>query len=140
MQRTLSSPCRKFVALAMMCLLTGAFPAGQAQTAPQLSKHARRMEKRLARYGSGTFVDLAFRDSTQSYGSLGELSAASFQFTDSDSNRVETRAYDDIVNVKKAKEYIGSGSEPGRHIHLLVPILIGAGAAAAAFVIVEALR
>lgn len=133
--------CRKsFLSVAMASALILAIPAGQAQTAPELSKHARKMEKRLSRYGSGTYLDLAFRDSSQAYGSLGQLSAVSFQFTDSDSNRLETRSYDDVTNVKKAKEYIGSGSEPGRHFHLSMPILIGAGAAAAAFAIVEVVR
>jgi len=133
--------CRKlFLSIALACALTTLSPAGQAPTAAQLSKHARKIEKRLARFRSGTYLDLAFRDSTQTYGSLGELSDASFQFTDSDTNRIETRSYDDVASVKKAKEYIGSGSEPGRHVHLLIPVLIGAGAAAAAFAIVEAVR
>jgi len=140
MKNILSCTCRKFVAIALTCLSIAAIPAAQAQTAQDLSKHARKIEKRLARYGAGTYLDLAFRDSTQAYGSLGQLSAVSFQFTDSDSNRLETRSYDDVTDVKKAKEYIGSGSEPGRHVHLLLPVLIGAGAAAAAFAIVQALR
>jgi hypothetical protein len=133
--------CRKsFLSIAIACTVIAAVPAGRAQTAPQLDKHARKIEKHLARFRSGTYLDLAFRDNSETYGSLGALSNASFQFTDADSNRVQTRSYDDVARVKKAKEYIGSGSEPGRHFHLLVPVLIGAGAAAAAFAVVEAVR
>jgi hypothetical protein len=133
--------CRKsFLSIAIACAVIATFPACHAATAPPLDKHARKIEKRLARFRPGTYLDLAFRDSSQTYGSLGALSDASFQFTDADSNRVQTRSYDDVASVKKAKEYIGSGSEPGRHIHLLLPVLIGAGAAAAAFAIVEVVR
>lgn len=133
--------CRKsFLSIAIACIVIAAVPASQAETAPQLDKHARKIEKRLGRFRQGTYLDLAFRDSSETYGSLGALSDASFQFTDADSNRVQTLSYDDVARVKAAKEYIGSGSEPGRHVHLLLPVLIGAGAAAAAFTIFEVVR
>ena len=103
----------------------------QAQSSAPLDKHARRIEKRLAKYGSGTFLQFDFRDSSESFGALGALSDASFQFIDADSNKTQTRRYADLAQVKKGKEYIGAGSEPGHHVRLLVPLLIGAGAAAA---------
>jgi len=42
--------------------------------------------------------------------------------------------------VKKAKEYIGEGSEPRHHVRLLLPVLIGAGAAAAGIATYEAVH
>jgi hypothetical protein len=48
--------------------------------------------------------------------------------------------YADLVEVKKAREYIGEGSEPRHHVHLLVPVLICAGAAAAGIATYEVVR
>jgi hypothetical protein len=111
-----------------------------AQTSAPLDKHARRIEKRLTRFQPGTFLDFEFRDSSQTFGSLGPLSAATFQFTDSDSNKTQTHFYSDLAQVKKAREYIGEGSEPRHHVHLLVPIIIGAGVAAAGIATYEVLH
>ncbi len=111
--------------------------ATQAESPNPLDKHARKIEKRLAKFQSGTYLEFELRDSSQIYGSLGSLSSSSFQFTNADSNKVETYSYDELERVKKGKEYIGSGSEPGRHVRLLVPIVIGACAAAAALAVVE---
>jgi hypothetical protein len=114
--------------------------ACRAQSGPPLDKHARRIEKRLAKFRPGTYLDFEFRDSSSTFGSLGSLSAASFQFTDADSNKTQTHLYADLAHVKQAKEYIGEGSEPSHHVRLLVPILIGAGAAAAGIATYEALH
>ena len=64
--------------------------AAQAQSARQLDKHARKIEKRLTKYRQGTYLDIDHRDGSQTYGSLGELAETSFQFTDADSNKVES--------------------------------------------------
>ena len=126
--------------VSIACLMISMVPACQAATVAQLDKHARKVEKHLARYRSGTYLRFDFRDNTQSYGSLGALSDGAFQFTDADSNKVQTRSYDDLTSVTKGKEYIGEGSEPGHHVRLLVPLLIGAAAAGAAVAIVEVVR
>ncbi len=127
------------VALASVALLA-AVPPAQAQSSAPLDKHSRRIEKRLAKYRQGTFLDFEFRDSSRTFGALGELSPASFQFTDSDSNRTQTHPYSDLAQVKQAREYIGEGSAPRHHVRLLVPVLIGAGAAAAGIATYEVLR
>ena len=127
------------LALASFALLATATHA-HAQSPAPLDKHARRIEKRLTKFQPGTFLDFEFRDSSQTFGSLGPLSATSFQFTDSDSNRTQTHFYADVSEVKKAKEYIGEGSEPRHHVRLLVPVLLGAGAAAAGIATYEALH
>jgi hypothetical protein len=127
------------LALAFFTLLAAAQLA-QAQSSAPLDKHARRIEKRLTKFRQGAFLDFEFRDSSQTFGSLGTLSAASFQFTDADNNKTQTHLYADLVQVKKAKEYIGEGSEPRHHVRLLVPVLIGAGAAAAGIATYEAVR
>lgn len=126
-------------ALASFALL-GAPTFAHAQSSAPLDKHARRIEKRLTKYRQGTFLDFEFRDSSQTFGSLGPLSAASFQFTDADSNKTQTHNYSELVHVTNAKEYIGEGSEPRHHIHLLVPVIIGAGVAAAGIATYEILH
>jgi hypothetical protein len=127
------------VALASTALLAATAPA-QAQSSAPLDKHARRIEKRLAKFRQGTFLDFEFRDSSKTFGALGPLSPASFQFTDSDSNKTQTHLYSDLVHVKQAREYIGEGSEPRHHVRLLVPVLIGAGVAAAGIATYEILH
>ena len=126
-------------AFASAVLLAAVAPAPAQSPAP-LDKHARRIEKRLAKFRQGTVLDFQFRDSSQTFGSLGPLSPASFQFTDSDSNKTQTHFYSDLAEVKKAREYIGEGSEPHHHVRLLVPVIVGAGAAAAAIATYEVLR
>jgi hypothetical protein len=115
-------------------------PSVRAQSSAPLDKHARRIEKRLAKYRQGTFLDFAFRDSSQTFGSLGQLSDTSFVFTDSDSNKTQTHLYSDLVHVKAAREYIGEGSEPRHHVRLLVPVIVGAGVAAGAIAAYEVLH
>ncbi len=132
MNRTVLVIRRNLIVLVAAALAFAAIlPAVQAESTPQLDKHARKIEKRLAKFRPGTYLDLDLRDGSDTYGSLGALSDATFQFTDADSNRVETRSYNDIARVKKANEYIGSGSEPGHHIHVPLSVLIVTGAAAA---------
>ena len=106
-------------------------PAAQAQTTQQLDKHARKIERHLDKYPKGTFIDVALRDGSNTYGSLGELAATSFQFTESDTNKVLSFSYSDVESVKRAKEYIGSGSEPHHHLHLMLPVVIASGLLAA---------
>jgi hypothetical protein len=128
------------VSLSFALALVTVLPAAQAQSGAPLDKHARRMEKRLAKYRAGTFLQVELRDSSETIGSLGALSDASFNFTSSDSNRTVAIAYGDVENVKRGTEYIGEGSESGRHLRFLVPALISVAAAGAAFAIVEAVR
>ena len=128
------------------CLLAVAFasialaPTIPAQSSAKIEKHARKIEKRLAKYRTGTFVQVNLQNRSQAMGSLGDVSDATFQITDSDNNKVETFGYADVARVYKAKEYIGAGSEPGHHIHLLVPVLIVAAAAGGGIAAYEATR
>jgi len=116
--------------LAAVVLTLAAVSAAQAQQTPNLDKHARKIEKRLLKFRPGSYVDIGFRNGSESLGSLGHLANATFQITDADNNQTETFAYNDVEQVRKGKEYIGEGSEPGHHIHLR-PILIVSGAVAA---------
>jgi hypothetical protein len=118
--------------------LVATSPIAQARSSNQVDKHARKMEKRLAKYRAGTFLQLDLRDSSEVTGHIGELSDASFRFTDADNNKVETYSYADVAHVKKTTEYIGAGSESGRHFRLWVPIAIGAAVAGGAVAAYEA--
>jgi len=73
-------------------------------------------------------------------GSLGDVSDATFQITNSDSNKVETFDYADVARVTKGKEYIGAGSESGTHFHHWIPVLIVAAAAGGGVAAYEATR
>jgi hypothetical protein len=136
--RSITVPILAAIALAAVGLPAAAEPSAVQSSVP-LDKHARKIERRLAKFRPGTFLDFEFRDSSQTFGSLGPLSATSFQFTDSDSNKMQTHSYSDLVEVKRAKEYIGDGSVH-HHVHLLVPVIIGAGLAAGGIAAYEVLH
>ena len=121
---------KSILCLAIVLLTLVAIPAAQAQQSPNLDKHARKIEKELSKFRPGSYVDIGFRNGSESLGSLGHLANATFQITDADNNQTETFAYNDVEQVRKGKAYIGEGSEPGHHIHLR-PILIVSGAVAA---------
>lgn len=112
----------------------------QAESSAKLEKHARKIEKRLAKYRAGTLVEVDFRDNSEATGSLGDVSDATFQITNADSNKVQTFNFVDVASVRKAKEYIGAGSEPEHHFHHWVPVLIAAVAAGGAVAAVELTR
>jgi hypothetical protein len=120
----------RWLAWALLVLV----PACQAQSASNLDKHARKVQKRLTKYAKGTYVSIAFRDGTDSTGMLGSLRPTSFTFTNADNNASETHLYSDVARVERSKEYIGDGSEPAHHMHvpLWVPVVVGAAAAGAA--------
>jgi hypothetical protein len=112
-------------------------PASQAESAAHIDKHAYKIEKQLAKYRPGALLQVDLRDNTEALGSLGELSDATFQLTNTDSNRKMTISYADVAQVKKGKEYIGAGSGPEHHVRLMVPVVIGVVATGAAMALVE---
>jgi len=128
---------KSIVSLAIAWALIAVVPASQAESAARIDKHTRKIEKRLAKYRKGAFLQVDLRDNTEVLGSLGELSGTTFLLTSSDNNRKMTISYADVAQVKKGREYIGEGSEPVHHIPHLGPILIGAVAAGAAVALVE---
>jgi len=129
-----------FLLAAMVLLIAWFTSACQAQSPEKVEKHARKIEKHLAKYRTGTLVEVELRDDSEAQGTLGNLGDASFQITNADSNKVQTFAYADVARVKKTKEYIGAGSEPGHRVRLWVPIVIGAVAAGGAVAAYEATR
>lgn len=125
--------------LGLAWVLIAGVAVGQAQSTTSLTKHARKVHHKLAKYSSGRYLHLVLRDDTNSYGALGTLSEDSFTFTSADSNNTATYSYNDIDRVKTDKEPIGRGTEP-RHIRHLVPIVITAAAVGAAGAIYAAER
>ena len=128
---------RRFSTLSMLCLLAlvAAAPAARAQSSSRLDKHSRKIEKQLAKFQASSFLEFDFRDRTANFGKLGQLSEATFQYTDSDNNKVVTRSYDDLERVSKAKEFIGEGSRR-HHFRRWVPVTVAAvvaGGGAAAY-------
>lgn len=111
-----------------------------AQSGGSLNKHARRIYHRLAKYPQGKYLHLVMSNATDLYGALGTLSAASFSFTNSDSNTKASYAYGEVARVRTDKEPIGEGSEPRRHIRHLLPIAITAAAVGAGAGIYEVER
>jgi hypothetical protein len=73
-------------------------------------------------------------------GSLGDVSDASFQITNADSNKVQTFNYADVTRVKRTNEYIGAGSGPEHHFHHWIPVLVVAAAAGGGIAAYEAVR
>jgi hypothetical protein len=115
-------------------------PTCRAQSSAKIEKHARKIEKRLAKYHTGTLLQVDFRDNSEALGSLGDVSDATFQITNAESNKVQTFNYADVTRVNKAKEYIGAGSEPEHHFRLWIPVVIVAAAAGGGIAAYEATR
>ena len=111
-----------------------------AQPTPNLDRHARKIQHKLARYQNGRYLHLVLSDDSSAYGAINTLSNASFTFTNADSNSVSTYPYDAVDKVKTDKESIGEGTEPRRHIRHLVPLVVGAAAAGAGAAIYVAER
>jgi hypothetical protein len=122
-----------------LAVLAGA-PCSHADSAAKIEKHARKMQRHLARYRTGTLLQIDLRDNSEALGSLGELSNATFQIVSIDSNRMLTFNYVDVAGVKRGREYIGAGSEPGHHIRHWVPLVAGALVAGGGVAAYETLR
>ena len=132
--------CNSLLLVAIAFASLALAPTCPAQSSAKIEKHTRKIEKRLAKYRSGTFVEVDFRDNSVAQGSLGDVSDATFQITNADSNKVQTFNYADVTRVIKTKEYIGAGSEPEHHFHHWVPVLIVAAAAGGGIAAYEATR
>ena len=48
-------------------------------------------------------MQVDFRDNSEALGFLGDVSGATFQITNADSNKLQTFNYDDVTHVKKTK-------------------------------------
>lgn len=107
--------------LALVGTLTLSLPAHGARRSAKdkqsasLSKHARKIERKLVHYKLGTPIHLVMSDGSDRYGTLGKLSATSFSFTDGDSNAVETVQYSDVNSAQKGSAPIGEGSVHRHH-------------------------
>jgi hypothetical protein len=126
--------------VAVAILMAGFVPICLAESSAKLDKHARKIEKRLSRYRTGTLVQIDFRDNSEARGTLGEVSEASFQITNADSNKVQTFNFADVARVRKTKEYIGAGSEPEHHFRHWIPVVIVAAAVGGGVAAYEATR
>lgn len=131
----LHSSWKPIVYAVLFCLFAACAPPSAAASRAQLERHARKIEKRLAKYPEGTYLHLVFRDQSESLGSLGALSASSFALTNADTNATRTYLYADVARVERGETFIGEGSVRRRHIPLLIPAIVAGGAAAAAAVV-----
>jgi hypothetical protein len=120
--------CNSLLLVAIAFASLALAPTCPAQSSAKIEKHTRKIEKRLAKYRSGTFVEVDFRDNSVAQGSLGDVSDATFQITNSESNKAQIFNYADVTRVRKVKEYIGAGSEPEHHVRLWIPLVIAAAA------------
>ena len=127
---------RVFLGICMIAMIPGCL----AQAAPtQLSRHARKVEHKLTKFKSGSYLHLVLADAPDTYGALGDLSANSFTFTDADNNTTSTYSYEEVTSVKTDKEPIGRAAELHHHIHI-VPMLVGAAAVGAGAAVYMAMR
>ncbi|MGH9599698.1 MAG: hypothetical protein ACRD27_07515 [Terracidiphilus sp.] len=136
----LYSSYKPIVGVILACLLASFTPLCRAESQAHIAKHARKVEKRLARTPEGTYLHLVFRDHAETLGSLGALSASSFAFTNADTNATQTYSYADVARVEKGDAYIGEGSVRRHHFRLLIPAAIVVGGAAVAAAVVLAAR
>ncbi len=127
-----------FLLVAIALTVLACAPCSRADSAAKIEKHARKMQKHLARYRTGTLLQIDLRDNSEALGSLGELSNASFQIVSIDSNRKLTFNYVDVAGVKKGREYIGAGSE--HHVRHWIPLVAGALVAGGGVAAYETMR
>ena len=125
---------RSIFRIAFLCMLLAPLlfsEAGlcRAESARHMEKHTRKTEKKLAKYGPGSYLRIVFRDHTESVGVVGRMEATSFTFTDADSNATRSYPYADVASVDKAETYVGEGS---RRRHLPRMLVFGVAGAAAA--------
>src|SRR5580700_8438664 len=99
--------CHLCMLIAVTLLMAGFAPACRAESSATTEKHTRKIEKKVARYHTGTLLQVDFRDNSQALGFLGDVSGATFQITNAESNKLQTFNYDDVTRVKKTREYIG---------------------------------
>jgi len=110
---------KSIVCVALVLVGIAFVPACQASSASKQEKHARKIEKRLAKFKPGSYLEFDFRNGSEATGNLITLSESTFTFTNSDSNAKETHPYGDVSEVKKGKTYIGAGSTAHHHrIHI----------------------
>lgn len=128
--------------LAIALTLVAMTPNALAEHDPNasLEKHARKIEKKISKFQPGSYVLVELRDSSEHLGALNAMSDSTFQITSADNNKLETYTYTDVAQVRKGTEYIGEGSESHHRPRFLVPVVITAAAAAAAYGIVQAVR
>lgn len=124
------------VRIAFLCILIGPMSFSQmglcrAESARHMDKHVRKMEKKLAKYGPGTYVRIIFLDHSQSLGVVDQLNASSFTFKDAESNATRSYDYADVASVDKGETYIGDGSRHRHFPRLLIAGVAGAVAAGA---------
>lgn len=115
-----------FLLIAIALAVLAWAPCSHAESAAKVERHARKMQRHIAGYRPGTLLQIAIRNSGEAIGSLSQVSDSTFQIVSSDSNRPLTFNYVDVASVKRAKEYIGAGSERGHHIRHWVPLVAGA--------------
>ena len=101
--------------------LAACAPLSWAKTKAHLDKHAQKIHKELAKYKPGSYLHFEFRDHTSSDGNLDTLSATSFTFLNTSTNKPETHLYSDLAKVKKGDTYIGEGTAPSHHFHIPHP-------------------
>lgn len=127
--RNLSALRVAITSIIVAAVLVACATAGHAQAG--LDRHERKIHKKLLKYSEGSYLHLVLHDKTNSYGSLGSVTDASFTFKNADSNAVATYSFDDVARVKTDREPIGRGSEPEEHHYIRPRTLIIAGVLAA---------
>jgi hypothetical protein len=109
---------RTVLCLAAALVFVGTVTLCQARSLSKADKHAQKIEKKLAKFKTGTLLHLEFNNNTECSGTVNALLDTSFTFNNTDTNAKETHLYSDVSNVEKGKQYIGEGSAPKRHIHI----------------------
>jgi hypothetical protein len=95
------------------------------QVAPQpLDKHARKIQRVLAGFPAGTTIFVEMRDHSQRLGSLGAVSATSFELL---SRKGDTQqfAYADVGRVQKADSDQGNTVIFHHHNKMVVSLILG---------------
>jgi hypothetical protein len=100
------------------------------QPSVHLDRHARKVQKTLALYSSGSFLHITLRDRSDQFGELGKVTPNSFELLDTKTHTESTFAYADVRSIESgsAVQSAGWASQwPRRHWIPLAIVAVAAG-------------
>lgn len=115
---------------AILWAIVSSIAVCQAQQ-PHLDRHARKIQKTVMLYSSGSFLHITLRDRSDQFGELGKVTPISFELLDTKTRTATPFAYADVRNVERGNESQSAGwisQWPRRHWVPLAIVAVAAGA------------
>jgi len=114
---------------AILWAIVSAIAICQAQQ-PHLDRHARKVQKTVLLYSSGSFLHITLRDRSDQFGELGKVTPISFELLDAKSRTATQFAFADVRDVERGNENQSASwvsQWPRRHWIPLAVVAVAAG-------------